>query len=237
MSTAPRNIESSSALNFFHTVTTKIAAADPLHDVLDETIEFVSEFVPCDSCFIFLKEGEDMVLRASKNSHPGVLNILRIPMGQGITGWVAEKSEPVILSERAFEDARFRFIDELPEDRYEAFLSMPIVSRGRVVGVVNVQNRDAYEFTPREIKIISTLGHLMGAAIEMARLGEQVNQLSDKLEARKLVERAKGVLQRDLGINEEESYVMIQKQARQRRKSMKEISHAILLSDDLRKTS
>src|SRR5262249_21014444 len=101
--------------------------------------------------------------------------------------------------------------------------------------LINGANRDPCVFSPREVKAVSTIGHLVGAAIEMARLENEVTQLSDKLATRKLVERAKGVMQRELSITEEEAYAMIQKQARQRRKSMKEISEAILLADELKK--
>jgi len=223
------------ALDFLHDLGTRIAAADPLHEVLDEIVEFVADLVSCDSCFIFVLEGEDLVLRASKNPHPEVLDRLKMQIGQGIAGWVAEHREPVVIPERASHDSRFKTLTELPEDSYEAILSVPIVSRGRVVSVMNVQNRDPRVFTPREVKAVSTIGHLVGAAIEMARLENEVTQLSDKLATRKVVERAKGVMQRELSITEEEAYAIIQKQARQRRKSMKEISEAILLADELKK--
>ncbi|HVZ16730.1 MAG TPA: GAF domain-containing protein [Terriglobales bacterium] len=222
-------------LNFLHDVSTRIAAADPLHEVLNEIVEFVSELVSCDSCFIYVKEQNELVLRASKNSHPEELDRLKVRLGQGITGWVAEKGEPVVLTERAWQDIRFSKFAELPEDSYEAFLSIPVSSRGQLVGVVNVQHREAYKFTEREIRIISTLGHLVGAAIEMARLENEVTLLSDKLAARKVIERAKGVIQRELKMTEEEAYSVIQKQARQRRKPMKEISEAILLADEMKR--
>lgn len=223
------------ALNFIHEVSTRIAAADPLDEVLQEIVGFVSELVRCDSCFLFLLENDGLVLRASKNAHPELVGSLKIAAGSGITGWVAENGEAIVLSEEAYKDSRYQFIKELPEDAFEAFLSMPIFSRGRVVGVLNIQHRERYEFTAHEIKLISTAGHLVGSAIELVRLEEEVTLLSDKLESRKLVEKAKGVLQRDLHISEEEAYSMIQKQARQRRKSMREISQAILLSDELRR--
>jgi uroporphyrinogen-III synthase len=223
------------ALDFLHDLGTRIAAADPLHEVLDEIVEFVAEHVSCDSCFIFVLEDEELVLRASKNPHPEVLDRLRMRVGQGITGWVAEHREPVALAQHAALDSRFKMFAELPEDNYEAMLSVPVISRGRVVSVINVQHKERHTYTPREVKAISTIGHLVGAAIEMARLENEVIQLSDKLATRKLVERAKGVMQRDLSISEEEAYAMIQRQARQRRKSMKEISEAILLADELKK--
>jgi uroporphyrinogen-III synthase len=223
------------AIDFLHSVTNRIAAADSLHEVLNEIVEFVSDLVSCDSCFVFVSEGEELVLRASKNSRPGIIDNVKLGMGQGITGWVAKCSEPVVLSSGAFRDPRFRRIPGLPEDSYEAFLSMPIGTRGRVVGVMNVQHVQPYDFTLREIKIISTLGHLVGAAIEMARLEQEVTALSDKLETRKVVERAKGILQRELKIGEEEAYAAIQKQARTRRKSMKEVSEAILLANEMKR--
>lgn len=225
------------ALDFLHTLGTRIAAADPLHDVLNEIVEFVADHVNCDSCFVFVLEGDDLVLRASKNSHPEALDMLRMQVGQGIAGWVAEHREPVAIAERASLDPRFKVFTELPEDTYQAMLSVPVISRGRVVNVINVQHKERHVYSVREIKAISTIGHLVGAAIEMARLENEVTQLSDKLATRKIVERAKGVMQRELSISEEEAYLIIQRQARQRRKSMKEISEAILLSDELRKGS
>jgi uroporphyrinogen-III synthase len=224
----------SPTLDFLHDVGTRIAAADPLHEVLDQIVEFVSDFVSCDSCFIYVLEQDELVLRASKNSHPEVLDRLTIHLGQGITGWVAEHREPVVLERAAPQDPRFRPFTELAEDTYESFLSIPVISRARLVAVINVQHKDPYQFSHREIKAISTIGHLVGAAIEMARLENAVSELSDKLESRKIVERAKGILQSELEISEKEAYIMLQKEARDRRMSMKDVAEAILLSSDLK---
>jgi uroporphyrinogen-III synthase len=123
----------------------------------------------------------------------------------------------------------------LPEDKFEAFLSVPVMCRGRVVGVINLQNREPHEYSEREINLVSTIGFLVGAEIEMARLESENLHLSEKLETRKLVERAKGILQRELRITEEEAYLTIQRQSRQRRKSMKEVAEAIVLSEDVKR--
>ena len=68
----------------------------------------------------------------------------------------------------------------------------------------------------------------------MARLETENTQLSERLEERKVVDRAKGILQRELGVTEEEAYVMIQRQSRQRRKSKKEIAEAIIIGEEVR---
>ncbi len=212
-------------------------AAEPLHDVLGDVVEFVTSVVKCDSCFIYVLEGDELVLRASKNPHPETVDRLKLKLGQGITGWVAEHRQPVAVPENASADSRFQFFNELPEDRFAAFLSVPVLSRGRLVGVINLQNRAPHPYSQREIRLVSTIGFLVGAEIEMARLESENSQLSEQLETRKLVERAKAILQRDLKIAEPEAYKILQRQSQQRRKSMKEIADAIVLSDAVKQGS
>jgi uroporphyrinogen-III synthase len=218
-----------------HEIGSRIAASDSLYAVLSRVVQFVSTVVRCDSCFVYVLEDNDLVLRASKTPHADVVDRLRLRMGQGITGWVAENRLPVAVARDASRDPRFQLFNELPEDRYEAFLSVPVLSRGKLVGVINLQHREPHEHTRREIQLVSTLGFLVGAEIEMARLEAENTQLSARLEERKVVDRAKGVLQRDLGITEEEAYVLIQRQSRQRRKTKREIAEAIILGEDLRR--
>jgi len=213
-----------------------MAGADLLHAVLERIVDLIASEVECDSCFIYILEDDELVLRASKNPHPEAVDRLKLHVGQGITGWVAEHREPVALARNAFQDPRFNFFSELPEDRYEAFLSVPILCRGRVVGVINLQHRLPHVHSRRDIKLISTLGFLVGAEIERVRLESEVTQLSEQLQVRKIVERAKGILQRDLGLSEEEAYRTLQRQSRQMRKSMKEVAEAVVISDSIKRS-
>ena len=222
-------------IDVLHEIGSRFAAADSFHTVLGRVVDFVASVVPCDSCFVYVLEEDDLVLRASKTPHPDVIDRLKIRIGQGITGWVAEHRQPVAVGRNAFKDPRFQTFNELPEDRYEAFLSVPVLSRGKLVGVINLQHRQPHDYSRQDIQLISTIGFLVGAEIEMARLEVENSQLSERLETRKVVERAKGILQRDLGVTEEEAYLTLQRQSRQRRKSKKEIAEAIVLGDDLRR--
>jgi len=224
-----------SEIEMLHEIGSRIAASDPLHAVLGRVVDFVTSLVQCDSCFVYVLDDDALVMRASKTPHPDVVDRLKLRVGQGITGWVAEHRQPVAVSRHAFEDPRFQTFNELPEDRYEAFLSVPVLSRGKLVGVINLQNRQTHEYSRQEIQLISTIGFLVGAEIEMARLEVENTQLSERLETRKILDRAKGILQRDLGITEEEAYLTIQRQSRQRRKTKKEIAEAIVLGDELRR--
>jgi len=215
----------------------RLSAADALNQVLNEVVEFVATIVECDSCMIYVVEGDELVLLASKNPHPDIIGRLKMHMGQGITGWVAEHRRPVAVGKSAFEDSRFKLFNELPEDRFEAFLSVPLVSGGRLVGVINVQSRASHVYTQREIGLVSAIGFLVGAEVERVRLESENSELSGKLEARKIIERAKGILQRDLKINETEAYRILQRESQQRRKLMKDIAESVILNDELKRSS
>ena len=226
-----------SHVDVLHEIGHRLVTAGGFHDVLQRVVDFASALVKCDSCLIYVLEGDELVLRASKSPHPDVVNRLKLRVGQGITGWVAEHREPVAVAEKAAQDPRFQFFHELPEDSYEAFLSVPLLCRGRIVGVINLQHRQHHVYRRREIRAISTIGFLVGAEIELARLDEANSTLAEQLQTRKLVERAKGILQRDLGLTEEQSYLTLQRQSRQKRRPMKEIAEAIVLSDEVRGNS
>jgi uroporphyrinogen-III synthase len=233
----PQGARQSNAIELMHAIGRRMAASDPLHSVLNQIVNFIETLLRCDSCFIYVLEENDLVLRASKNPHPDIIDHLGLRMGQGITGWVAKHQEPVSIDSGALGDPRFQFFKDLPEDQFEAFLSVPILARGRLVGVINVQHRNPHHYTPWEVQTISMVGFLVGAEIEMARLEGEKSALSGQLESRKVVERAKGLLQRELGIDEEQAYRMMQKESRQRRKNMREIAEAVILSEELRRTA
>lgn len=221
-------------LDILHEVSSRIATADPLHLVLERIVKFVSTVFPCDSCFLYTLEASDLVLRASKNAHEDVLDRLKISVGEGVTGWVAEHREAVAISDHASDDPRFSAFLNLPEDRFEAMLCVPVLCANRVVGVLNLQHKQRYLHSELERRLLSTIGLLVGAEMERARLEAENSELTQRLESRKLVDRAKGVLLRDLKISEDEAYRTMQRESRQRRRPMREIAEAILLAEDLR---
>jgi len=70
---------------------------------------------------------------------------------------------------------------------------------------------------------------------ENARLLEETQEMKRELETRKLVERAKGILQQRHGITEEDAYLRLRNQSRRLRKPMRELAEAIILAEDLNK--
>ncbi len=159
---------------------------------------------------------------------------LTLKLGVGITGWVAQHREPVVLASNAWKDSRFKFFSDLPEDRFESFLSVPLVTGGRVVGVINLQDRWPHDYSSREISLISTVGALVGAEVELARLKGENAELSGLLETRTVVERAKGIVQRSLGISEAGADLILREESRKKNKSLKEVAESLVVGDQIK---
>ena len=175
---------SSQELRIVHQISQSIGCSLDLDRVLKEIVGLVVEVTECDSCLLYLIDESEpyLFLRASKNPHPGLIGKIALRVGEGITGWVAEKAEPVAISETAGKDPRFKVFNNLPEDKYEAFLSVPIVvPPEQVVGVINVQHREPRRHTQAERTLLSIIGHQVGGAIENARLYEETRRQALRL--------------------------------------------------------
>src|SRR6185503_8029970 len=68
-------------IDVLHDIGSRIAASDPLQRVLARVVDFVSSLVKCDSCFIYVLEGDALILRASKNPHPESVDQLTLRLG------------------------------------------------------------------------------------------------------------------------------------------------------------
>lgn len=214
--------------------------------MLGEIVGLTVQVTACDACLVYLIEREsgEIVLRASQVPHQVDLGNIRLKVGEGVTGWVVEHRSVVALASNASADRRFKKFQALVEDTYEAFLSVPLVSGGEVIGVINVHHRDVHEHTPDEIALLTFIGEQMGGAIaksvlaeENARLMEETAEMRRQLETRKVVERAKGILQHRHGLTEEEAYLRLRNESRRLRRPMRELAEAIILSEDLSRKS
>lgn len=218
-----------------------------MEEMLGEIVGLTVQVTDCDACLVYLIEIEsgEIVLRASQVPHAADLGQLRMKIGEGITGWVAEHRSVVALSANASADQRFKKFQALIEDTYEALLSVPLVAKGEVIGVINVHHREPHAHTPDEVSLLTFVGQQMGSAIhkslleeQNARLLSEAEEMKRQLELRKLVERAKGILQHRHGLSEEEAYLRLRNESRRLRRPMKELAEAIILAEDLsRKTS
>ena len=232
----------SSHVALLHRISNIVSSELSLDEMLGEIVGLTVQVTDCDACLVYLldRDTDEVVLRASQVPHAAALGNLRMKVGEGVTGWVAEHKSVVALSSKAASDARFKRFQALVEDTYEAFLSVPLVSGGDVIGVINVHHRAHAQSHREEISLLTFVGEQMGGAISKsslsetnARLLEETLEMKRQLETRKLVERAKGILQQRHSLTEEEAYLRLRNESRRLRRPMKELAEAIILAEDL----
>jgi signal transduction histidine kinase len=101
-------------------------------------------------------------------------------LGEGVTGWVAQHQSPVALSSEAFRDSRFKPMPGLVEDTYQAFLSVPVMTRGKAIGVINVHHRDPHAHSPEEIAAVTLIGEQTGGALGKILLEDENARLAER---------------------------------------------------------
>jgi len=224
-----------SPVSVFHRVSNIVSSNLSLEEMLGEILGLTVQVTECDACLVYLidHEANEMVLRASQVPHAADLGELRIKMGEGVTGWVAEHRSVVALPAHASSDPRFKRFQALVEDTYQAFLSVPIVSGGEAIGVINVHHREPHEHTQEEIATLIFIGEQTGGVVSKARLMEEAATVRRQLEDRKLVERAKGIIQQKYSTTEEDAYFRLRNQSRRLRRPMRDLAEAIILAEDM----
>jgi len=143
-----------------------------LAPILKEVVDIVSGITKADSVFIYLfdETRRNLILLASKVPHKKELGKISLRAGEGITGWVARESKVVSIKQNAYKDKRFKGFDVLPEDKYEAFVSVPIIYKGKTSGVINAQYKKTHSVPSTTINLLTTISKQVSGVIENARL-------------------------------------------------------------------
>jgi len=165
-------------LHLIQRIARQLVRAGVLSDSLQRIVTMVSDLMQADSCLLYLVGDDDLVLVAAKDPRPGAIGNVRLRLSEGLTGWVARERRLLAISQEAYNDSRFKFFRDLPEDTFEAFLSAPVIVGGRVIGVINLQHRRPHAHTGDEMEMITTVGELIGCRVTMSRLDlglEQIN--------------------------------------------------------------
>ncbi len=215
-------------------ITLAINAAGTLDQILAHITRRTARVMDVDSCSIYLRDdgGEFLVLKATTGLAADAVGKARLKWGEGLTGVAAKSNKPVAASHAA-RDPRFKYLPETKESMFQSLLAVPLVSRTKVIGALNVQTKEGREYADDEIELLSIIADVAAGELEKAVLYEEIGGLKEALETRKLVERAKGILMARHGITEEAAFTRIQHQARASRKAMREIAEAIIVAEQV----
>ena len=155
-----------------------------LRELLNRIVAMIMNFVTADSCLIYLydRQNDELILTASSKAKEKSIGRVKLKIGEGVTGWAAKEKRPVVLPKEAYKDQRFKTFTSLEEDKYHAFMSIPILSKDEVIGVMNVRNVEAHNYPEHQVNLLFTVSRYLGSAIHNAIIYEEVTRKAKQLD-------------------------------------------------------
>lgn len=130
-----------------------------------------------DVCFVHVLDDSDRSLTLTGATPPfdSEVGKIRLPLGHGISGWVASHREPVVISDNKESDPRYLPFESLRGRDFTSMVSVPMeTDPGGLVGVLNVHTVARREFTTRDVELLLMIGRLIAGALHQARLHRQL---------------------------------------------------------------
>ena len=207
-----------------------------LGDVLKLIVTLTANVMKAKICALWLLDDktQELKIRATQAMSQDYLKERSLKVGEGIVGLVAKDKKPVII-EDVLEDSRYKEKKLAEKEKLVSMLSVPMMVKKRVIGVINCYTVIRYKFTKSDTDLLSAVANQAAVAIENTELLVKSRIIQEELESRKAVERAKGILMKQEDLAEEEAYNLIRTSSMNKRVSMKEIAEAIILSYEIRK--
>ncbi|MBI5574602.1 MAG: GAF and ANTAR domain-containing protein [Elusimicrobia bacterium] len=206
-----------------------------LEDILKFIVTVTAEALGSKICSLMLINGKgELEIKASQSISDIYLKKPPLKIGEGVAGIVVKEKKPMTVYDIS-KDKTFKYKEIARKEGLVSMLCVPLIIKRKTIGAIDVYTSVFHKFKKSEIDILTMVSNQAAIVIENTELIVKTKVISEELEARKLVERAKGILMRKEKLDESTAFRIIQKQAMDRRKSMKEISEAIILVDDLKK--
>jgi len=130
-----------------------------------------------DVCFVHVLDDTERSLTLTGATPPfdGQVGKIRLPLGSGISGWVAAHRQPVVITDDKESDPRYLPFESLRGRDFTSMVSVPMeTDPGGLVGVLNVHTVTRREFTDGDVELLRVIGRLIAGALHQARLHRQL---------------------------------------------------------------
>src|ERR687889_1362971 len=159
-----------------------VASSPDLDRVLDGVVGLLTEATHCHACFVYLRDGERLRLRAASRVYAHLVGRVEFGLDEGFAGWVARNGTPEFIRENAMADPRFKYVPELEEERFQSMVAVPIPARsGEAMGVVVLHTVAPREFDEDVLNFLVHTASLVAGAVENAQLYEETRRRVDAL--------------------------------------------------------
>ena len=170
----------SQELTIFHDVAKTLTSSLDLDSILQTIMEKMAEYFRPDTWSLLMvdEEHDELYFAIAVGDKAEVLKNARLKVGEGIAGWVAKHGEQAIVPD-VESDPRFaKRIDESTQWETRSIICVPLRSRLRVLGVIQLVNVDLSRFHEQEVFFLQALCDYAAIAIENARWVEKIQELT-----------------------------------------------------------
>jgi diguanylate cyclase (GGDEF)-like protein len=170
----------SQELNIFHDVAKALTSSLDLDSILQTIMEKMAEYFRPDTWSLLMvdEQKEELYFAIAVGDKAEVLKNVRLKVGEGIAGWVAKHGEPVISNDVLGDERFSKRIDEVTQWETRSIICVPLRSRLRVLGVIQLVNVDRAQFNEQEVFFLQALCDYAAIAIENARWVEKIQELT-----------------------------------------------------------
>ncbi|HEX4745024.1 MAG TPA: GAF domain-containing protein [Candidatus Limnocylindria bacterium] len=158
-------------LSFVREIAQLAASTRDWDEMLRVVIDRTTDVMGAEVASLYLVERREGLLRlvATNGLNPRGIGRATLRIGEGITGWVANAHVPLTVRD-VHTDPRWKHVPAVDVDRFTSMLSVPLVMRDEVIGVLNVQTVEPQEFERTQIDFLQTIANQLAGIIDKARL-------------------------------------------------------------------
>jgi len=221
-------------LNHLHRISQVLGFDLSLSDVLQVIVSVTADLMDSKivSILLYDENARTLNIAATQSLSAAYRDKPSVSADKSVSGKAIQSRLPQIISDVASEK-NFGFHEIAQQEGVVSMLCVPMLIRGQAIGVINSYSQYARTYTEEDTKMLSLVASQAAIAIENARLQTAAAAFQEDLLNRKTVTKAKTLLMKKKGLDEPAAHRYIQKESMNRRKPMKEIAEAILLSEDL----
>jgi signal transduction protein with GAF and PtsI domain len=205
-----------------------------LEDILGLVVTVTANVMDSKICSLWLldENNKTLSIEATQSISEEYLKERVLRLGEGVVGWVAQEKKPMRV-DNVLEDQRFKEKKLARKEGLCSLLSVPMMVRGKVIGVINCYTSYHHHYTDTEEAVLTTVANQAAICIENTELMVKTKVIQEELETRKQVERAKGFLMKEFKLDEDEAFRRIRKKSMDTRRSMREVAEAIILAHEI----
>jgi signal transduction protein with GAF and PtsI domain len=221
-------------LEFFWKISESVVSGRYLQEILQLIVTMTAEMMNTQICSIMLldEKHQELVIAATQAKSVEYIKKPNLKVSESLAGRAALERKPVSARD-VTQERRYRYPDLARQEKIVSMLAVPMLARNRVIGVANVYTQEPHDFTETEIKVLQAVANQAAVAIENTKLQQEAVAARQELETRKLMNRAKAVLMKEKKITEDAAHRLLLRISRDRRKTVREVAEAILLTQSM----